>query len=91
MDKKIYNCPNCGAPITDEKCPYCGTVIYDFACLDMDHPTYLKIKHDKRIIMVKAFFTSSEMRFEFDSNIEVNLNFVVLADEEGHLFKVVDI
>lgn len=22
----MYNCPNCGAPITGEKCEYCGTV-----------------------------------------------------------------
>mgnify|MGYP004657774481 CR=1 FL=1 len=22
----MYNCPNCGAPITGTKCEYCGTV-----------------------------------------------------------------
>ena len=25
MDR-LYNCPNCGAPITGPKCEYCGTV-----------------------------------------------------------------
>lgn len=24
-EKKIYNCPNCGAPITSYICEYCGT------------------------------------------------------------------
>jgi len=24
-DIRALNCPNCGAPITDEKCQYCGT------------------------------------------------------------------
>lgn len=23
----MYNCPNCGAPITGDKCEYCGTVL----------------------------------------------------------------
>ena len=28
MEKAIYNCPNCGAPLTSYgKCEYCGTVI----------------------------------------------------------------
>lgn len=22
----MYNCPNCGAPITGPKCEYCGTI-----------------------------------------------------------------
>lgn len=23
----IYNCPNCGAPITGRQCEYCGTIV----------------------------------------------------------------
>ena len=26
IDEHLYNCPNCGAPITGDHCEYCGTV-----------------------------------------------------------------
>lgn len=51
---KVYNCPNCGAPITNEKCPYCGTIIYDFTVIDTQHPCYIKIKDNDKIIILKA-------------------------------------
>ena len=38
------NCPNCGAPIESAKCPYCGTLIIDFANIDIDTPTYLRVR-----------------------------------------------
>lgn len=28
-EERLYNCPNCGAPITGDKCEYCGTVFRD--------------------------------------------------------------
>ena len=43
MREKL-NCPNCGAPIEHFKCPYCGTVILDFANIDINQPTYLRIR-----------------------------------------------
>lgn len=30
VDKYMYNCPNCGAPITGDKCEYCGTVFHHY-------------------------------------------------------------
>ena len=51
---KIFNCPNCGAPISNEKCPYCGTVFYDFTVIDTKNPCYIKIKDENHIIMMKV-------------------------------------
>lgn len=28
-EDRLYNCPNCGAPITGDKCEYCGTMFRD--------------------------------------------------------------
>ena len=46
-DKKI--CPQCGAAITEERCPFCGIVFFDFACVDMNEPFFIKIKKDNMI------------------------------------------
>lgn len=58
------NCPNCGAPIENEKCPYCGTVFVDFAAMDTEQPFYMKIKHDGRIYILKVKMTSAELSAE---------------------------
>ena len=42
--KDVYNCPNCGAPITKDYCPYCGSVFLDWASFDVNTPTFVKIK-----------------------------------------------
>ena len=52
------NCPNCGAPIESEQCPYCGSIFIDFACLDADKPFYIKVKHDRKIVISKVRLTS---------------------------------
>lgn len=62
--KGITNCPNCGAPITSEKCPYCGTLFYDFSCIDIQEPTYLKIKHNGHIVMCKAYVKECSISVE---------------------------
>lgn len=54
-----YNCPSCGAPITDNKCPYCGCVIHDFATIDMNHPGWIRIKLNNEIIVTKAYVESA--------------------------------
>lgn len=48
------NCPNCGAPIEGVKCPYCGTLLLDFADLDIDKPSYVRIKIHDKIAMFKV-------------------------------------
>lgn len=54
------NCINCGAPIESEtvKCPFCGTSYFDFTNIDLGSPVMLKIKHNDKILLVKAMCTS---------------------------------
>ena len=51
----MYNCPSCGAPITDNKCPYCGCVIHDFATIDIEHPGWIRIKLNGQIVITRAY------------------------------------
>ena len=44
MDDPKMNCPNCGAPIESPRCPYCGTLIIDFANIELNAFTYLRVK-----------------------------------------------
>ena len=85
------NCPNCGAPIEDEKCSYCGTLFVDFAAMDADKPFFMKIKHNGAILVVKVRLTSMSMHSEpvrlYTDNIlqcclpgttEIDMNFTVV-------------
>lgn len=60
MKDRHYKCPVCGAPVEGEKCEYCGCVIYDFALISTDQPTYLRMRlrnpADERdyILQIKA-------------------------------------
>lgn len=51
-----YNCPNCGAPITNWQCPYCGTVIHDFVNMDFEGhtPTWLRMKIGQKSVLLSA-------------------------------------
>ena len=62
--RSTYNCPSCGAPITDNKCPYCGCVIHDFATIDMGHPGWVRIKVNNHIIVTKAYVESASFSFD---------------------------
>ena len=44
------NCPNCGAPITQEKCPYCGTMFWDFSSIDPDRENRIKLKLKNKVV-----------------------------------------
>lgn len=84
-------CPQCGAPITDEKCEYCGVIFYDFACVECNKPFYLKIKHDDqvnifKVVMDEANVTISSdeatlwadnmvMRVVHSQNVDIDLHF----------------
>lgn len=50
---KQYNCPNCAAPITGDSCPYCGTVIHDFTAIHVGEPSFIKIKDEDKIIIMR--------------------------------------
>lgn len=56
MREKL-NCPNCGAPITGTVCKYCGAVFYDFAVLDAERPTYVRIKYRGSINVFRAILS----------------------------------
>lgn len=62
--REVLNCPNCGAPIDGEKCQYCGTVFYDFAAIDMDKPSYIKMRINGKLLMFKAILTNVEIKQE---------------------------
>lgn len=87
-------CPQCGAPIEDEKCPYCGVVFYDFACCDVRKPFFLKIKCDDKIHIFKVKmeecaveYSNNDVHFWIDNrvfdvartpDININMNFHVV-------------
>lgn len=62
--RSTYNCPSCGAPITDNKCPYCGCVIHDFATIDMGHPGWIRIKLNGKIVVTRAYVESASLSFD---------------------------
>lgn len=66
--RDILNCPNCGAPIQNDVCPYCGSVFLDWACFDMNKPTFVKIRnHFGHIVLMKLSPTSISERMDMDS------------------------
>lgn len=103
--REMLNCPNCGAPIETEKCPYCGTVFWDFSAIDTKDINYLKIKHNGRVFICKAFLveqqiTTTHRQEEFytdnmpffakmRADVELQLNFHVVPDHDGILYREV--
>lgn len=41
--KKIYNCPNCGAPITRPRCEYCGTT-FNLIDINYEKPKVIELR-----------------------------------------------
>ena len=61
----MLNCPNCGAPIQNDICPYCGSVFLDWACFDMNRPTFVKVRdHSGHIKLLKIMPVSMSMTFD---------------------------
>ena len=79
--KERYNCPNCGAPIESTRCPYCGTVFYDFATINVDEPTYIRLKVNDRILIFKAFVGETRINHSIDELPTANIEFVLLPDD----------
>lgn len=61
---EVLNCPNCGAPVTGEKCEYCGTVIYDFSVIDINKPSYIKMRFNDRLFIFCAILRSAVISTE---------------------------
>lgn len=84
-------CPQCGAPIIEEKCSYCGVLFYDFACIDTNKPFFMKIKHDDNIYIYKVKMDQVQVTCQNDEtrlysddivysvipsqHVDINLNF----------------
>lgn len=81
---KDRNCPNCGAPIEIErcKCAYCGTSYYDFSCIPLREPFFLKLnlgsKDDPKIITTQAMMTQCAMMTSPDQVPEIELKFAAI-------------
>lgn len=67
MKQRNYKCPVCGAPLEGEKCQYCGCVVYDFANIDLDHPSYIRIRWGDNILTMKARAAEAEINYNCDS------------------------
>lgn len=66
--RDILNCPNCAAPIQNDVCPYCGSVFLDWACFDVNKPTFVKIRnHRGHVVLMKLAPISVSERMDMDS------------------------
>lgn len=79
LKDRRYKCPVCGAPVEGYKCEYCGCVIYDFAVIDTDQPTYLRMRiknpdgGHEFIMQMKAIAVNPCVEIKFDETQAVNL------------------
>jgi len=70
----MLNCPNCRTPIQSDICPYCGSVFLDWACFDMNRPTFVKVRdhlgHIKllKIIPISADLTAKNNSYNLYAN-----------------------
>lgn len=70
LPERLHNCPNCGGTLQDDgKCRFCGSVVYDFLGIDLDKraPTYIRMRHNGRIVHFKAVFDSIEIKMSSES------------------------
>ena len=52
------NCPNCGMPIVKDTCDYCGTKFFDFANIELNDDSYLRIKINDKLYIFKAILNN---------------------------------
>ena len=75
--REQLNCPNCGAPIRGCECEYCGTMFYDFATLDQNKPTYVRVKVNNKLFTFNARLTTLSLTSK-DSEVGYFDNYPVL-------------
>lgn len=100
--EKMTNCPNCGAPINGDSCKYCGTVIWDFATIELQKPQWIKVKHDGKIIFVRAMIDNVSMHISSSANsfyadsaiiytepqMDMDVHLTIMPDEDGIYGKI---
>ena len=78
--RERLNCPNCGAPIVSDTCEYCGTKFFDFANIDINDESYIRLKINDKLYMFKAF--CSNISFQQHTNeIEISNEMGILANK----------
>ena len=87
MMRQKLNCPNCGHPIEDVTCSYCGTVFYDFANINDDKPSYIRLRWMNGIHIFKCKMIGGEATVKPDEFPLIDLQFVILPDDEGVLIR----
>lgn len=95
---RATNCPNCGAPIEGAKCPYCGTLLLDFADIEMDQPSFVRIKVGGNIMMLRVIPRSLDISYDeqpilYADNVpfrivsppsgKIGLRMDIVSDEDG--------
>lgn len=77
------NCPNCGAPITSIECPYCGSVFYDFATLDSNKPTYLRLIWNEQIVTTRVVLRSTTVNINYYGLSSIDIELMAVPDDDG--------
>lgn len=82
--KDLLNCPNCGAPIVDDRCAYCGSVFLDICGVEPGTLVYLKFhpRQDK-VAYIRARVTS----LGFDISPSVPMDLDIELDLRGEMDK----
>ena len=80
----MFNCPNCGAPVTSHKCEYCGTVIFDFAEISMDEPSWVAVDFgDGAKRLLRVIMRDVSMRCALDAVPTITAEFILVPDDKG--------
>lgn len=66
--KDLLNCPNCGAPIVDDRCAYCGSVFLDVCGVEPGTIVYLKF-HPKQDKVAYVRSRVNTLSFDLDPSI----------------------
>ena len=97
--KKRYNCPNCGAPISNTECPYCGTVFYDFTSISDEDPSYIILNVNKQAVVFRGIMRSVNIEYSpnamYSDNMiinryfsaDINIGLSAIPDDQGVLIK----
>jgi hypothetical protein len=90
-------------PITSAKCEYCGSVFYDFANIDLDAPSYVRVKKDGELLIFRARVNEFTVSFsnevssfyaddavvavKNDPRLDIDVSMTALPDDRGVLLE----
>ena len=101
--KKRYNCPNCGAPISNTECPYCGTVFYDFTSISDTDPSYIILNVNKQAVVFRGIMRSVNIEYGHDTLYsdnaiitrsfcaDISIGLSAIPDDQGVLIKRIEL